>query len=262
MNVSEGHAPNRRANKVADWLEASALAKGVSTSGIYLQELARNHGVKETDVALGLNTIRRRAALLGERYPFRTAGGGLSPRPNAEESVWTALLWMSSESPIRSQLDIALASTHLERITACALASLYGEGTQSLRFGWPSEDGRPREFPAAVRWLATRMGITIGASYRPPGRKDGGVDVVAWRPFPDGRSGFPVLLTQCTLERDFAHKADDIDIRVWSGWLSLDLDPAKALAIPDVVASGEEWNSLASRVIVLDRLLAATANCP
>jgi hypothetical protein len=107
------------------------------------------------------------------------------------------------------------------------------------------------------------MSVRIGNAYRPPYNKDGGVDVVAWRPFPDGRSGFPVLLAQCTLERDYTHKAGDVDTRVWSGWLALDVDPSTALAIPDVVAAGEEWNALAARTIVLDRIrLAALIGVP
>jgi hypothetical protein len=98
------------------------------------------------------------------------------------------------------------------------------------------------------------MRVPVGTAYRPPYAKDGGVDVVAWRSFPDGRSGFPVLLAQVTLEKDYVHKAADVDVRVWSGWLALDHDPATALAIPDVVATGEDWNSLAARTVVLDRL--------
>jgi hypothetical protein len=98
------------------------------------------------------------------------------------------------------------------------------------------------------------MNVRIGTAYRPPYNKDGGVDVVAWRPFPDGRSGFPVVLVQCTLERDYGHKAGDVDRRVWAGWLALDVDPTTALAVPDVVASGEEWNQLAARTVILDRV--------
>ncbi len=160
---------------------------------------------------------------------------------------------MSAESPVRA-LKFADAAEQLERITAVALSNLYGQGTEALRFAWPSDVGRPPEFPDAVRWLAAKMGVPIGNAYRPPYRKDGGVDVVAWRPFPDGRSGFPVLLAQCTLEREYGHKAADIDLKVWSGWLALDSDPATALAIADVVAAGEEWNALAARTVVLDRI--------
>jgi hypothetical protein len=98
------------------------------------------------------------------------------------------------------------------------------------------------------------MGIALGQSYRPPRRQDGGVDVVAWRPFDDGRRGFPVVLVQCTLQRDFVQKSRDIDLRTWSGWLAFDADPLTALAIPYTVASDESWNEMAANVIVLDRL--------
>ena len=260
--MSEGYAPTKRANKVADWIELTALGRSASLGGAALQEAGNQHGYKETDISLGINTITRRATLLGDTYPFLTASGGVAAKHNAHEYVWTALLLMSAESPIRTLKLIAEAAEHLERITAAALTTLYGPGTEAIRFGWPSECGRPPEFPDAVRWLAKRMGVPVGAAYRSPYRKDGGVDVVAWRAFPDGRSGFPVLLAQCTLEREYAHKAADIDLTVWSGWLALDSDPATALAVADVVAAGEEWNALAARTIVLDRIRLAALTGP
>lgn len=255
--MADVYAPTKRANKVADWIEVVALARGVAVGADTLHDVGASVGYREVDVALGLATTARRATLLGAAYPFKVAAG-VAALPTAADRAWTALLLMSPESPTRARLAVPQAAAHLERLTVEALASLYGPGTSAVRFAWPSEDGRPPEFPAAVRWLAERMNVPPGTAYRPPYAKDGGVDVVAWRPFPDGRSGFPVLLAQCTLERDYAHKARDIDVRVWSGWLALDVDPATALAIPDVVAAGEDWNALAARTIVLDRLRLAS----
>jgi hypothetical protein len=251
--VSSEYAPSRRASKIADWLEVVALTRGRPLAAAQLQDLGATHGYSPADVSVGVNAAARRRALLGDAYPFRTAGGGISATTDAPISPWSAMLLMSAESPVRPALDIAIAAEHLERITRVALSELYGPNTEAIRFGWPSESGRPAEFPDAIRWLAEKMNVSPGTSYRPPHRKDGGVDVVAWRPFPDGRSGFPVLLVQCTLERNYTHKATDIDLRVWSGWLRLDTDPATALAIPEVVPAGEEWNSLAARTVVLDR---------
>jgi hypothetical protein len=97
------------------------------------------------------------------------------------------------------------------------------------------------------------MGLASGAGYRPPKRKDGGVDVVAWRPFPDGRSGFPIVLTQCTLQTELITKSADVDTRVWASWLVLDFDPITALAVPQTIGAGELWGQLALRCMVLDR---------
>ncbi len=251
--MTSNYAPTRRASKIADWIEILALRRGTPVAEHTLQHDGALHGFVPADIALGVNTVSRRSAVLGVAYPFKSAGGGVAAVPGAADSPWVALLLMSMESPARASLDIPSAAEHLERITTAALTALYGPGTRAVRFAWPSEDGRPADFPDAVRWLADLMSVPVGGAYRPPHRKDGGVDVVAWRPFPDGRSGFPVLLAQCTLERDFAHKAADIDLRVWSGWLALDSDPSTALAVPEVVPAGEEWNTLAARTVVLDR---------
>lgn len=247
------YAPTAKATSVADWVEVECLLQGHALSAAALQAAGSVHGLREADVALGLRAMARRAQLVGPGYPFAVAHGASAKR-EALASPWAAWLLMSPESPARDSIALAEAAQLHECLTRQACADLYGPESQAVRFGWPSEDGRPREFPDAVKWLAGRMGVTPGASFRPPRAKDGGVDVVAWRPFPDGRSGFPVLLVQCTIERDYPHKAADIDTRVWSGWLALDVDPGTALAIPSVVPAGEAWNALAARTVVLDRI--------
>lgn len=255
--MSDIYAPTKRSNKVADWLEVVALVRGISMGSDALHEAGVELGLKVTDVDVGLNNMARRAAVLGTAYPF-TVGSGIAAKAGAEGFPWTSMLLMSAESPARASLDVNEAALQLEKIVCEALKALYGPGTSALRFAWPSDEGRPQEFPDAVRWLAGRMNIPCGSAYRPPYTKDGGVDVVAWRPFPDGRSGFPVMLAQVTIEKDYVHKARDVDIRIWSGWLALDHDPSTALAIPEVVASGEDWRSLAARTVVLDRLRLAS----
>jgi hypothetical protein len=256
-SVTDGYVPAPRAEKIADWVERLCLAREQSLGRDRLVDLGAQVGFKEADVALGLHTMSRRSAILGPAYPFRVAGGAAAAA-TAHRQPWTSMLLMGADSPVRTWSSIADAASSLERITAVALTGLFGPGTRTVRFAWPTDEGRPQSFDDAVRWLASLMNVPAGTSYRPPHTKDGGVDVVAWRPFPDGRSGFPVMLVQCTLERDYTHKAKDIDLRVWSGWLSLDVDPSTALAIPDVVANGNEWQQLSARTVVLDRLRLAS----
>ncbi len=246
-------SPIRSANQVADLLEIESLAKNATLGPAALEGIARRYRLSDADLALGSREIRHRGELLGDSYPFRTAGGSVAALAGAVSTTWVALLLLGALSPIR-EMRIHQASVLFEELVCEAMGSLFGDETKALRFGWPSDVGRPQAFPDAVRWLAGLMDVPVGSSYRPPATKDGGVDVVAWRPFGDGRSGFPVALVQCTLERDFAHKANDIDLRVWSGWLSLDFSPMSVLAVPDVVGKGQEWDSLAARVIVIDRV--------
>jgi hypothetical protein len=142
----------------------------------------------------------------------------------------------------------------LEKVTSQALEQLLGPGSRSVRFGWPSDSGRPADFNSAIKWLSDLMKIRVANGYRPPRRKDGGVDVVAWRPFPDGRPGFPVALAQCTIEGDFLRKARDVDLRQWSAWLALDSGLLLVLAVPGTLANAEMWNEIARNCVVLERI--------
>lgn len=141
-----------------------------------------------------------------------------------------------------------------ERIAEAGLARLWGSAGRAVRFGWPSDVGRPPEFPRAIEWLARTLGVPPGAGYRPPIRKDGGVDVVAWRPFADGRSGFPVVLAQCTLQAELVAKAADVEPRVWANWLCMDVDPVTALVVPQTIGDERLWAQLAIRGMVIERL--------
>lgn len=246
------YTPSLRANDIADWIETCALATNGALGLSRLIELGERVGYANEDLALGKQTMSRRSEVLGSSYPF-AVGEGVGARPEAPFSVWTALLLMRQKSPVRGR-EVAHEAKLFERLTSVALQNLYGSETLSVNFGWPSDAGRPQSFPDAIRWLAAKMGVEIGLGFRPPSRKDGGVDIVVWRPFSDGRSGFPVALIQCTLEKDYLRKFRDIELKVWAGWLQLDSDPVVALAVPEVVASGEQWNDVARRGIMLDRL--------
>jgi hypothetical protein len=239
-------------NDLADWLELLALQRTGALGVDALHAIGSGLGVGDADVSVGLTTMQRRGKALGRAYPFRVSNG-VAARPDAAKLPYATLLLLSPASPLRRTAPLGVLAVHLEQVTAAAMKDVFGPATQVARFGWPSDEGRPPAFPDAIRWLAGKMGTEIGTAYRPPFRRDGGVDVVAWRPFDDGRSGFPVILTQCTLEHDFEHKANDVDLRVWAGWLRLDLAPMTAIAIPTVVAHGEPWNALSARTMVFDR---------
>ncbi|MGI8792305.1 MAG: hypothetical protein ACR2H3_03890, partial [Acidimicrobiales bacterium] len=176
---------------------------------------------------------------------------------SAESMPYSALLLLTSGGPARQLLNPAPTAEMaevFEDLVVAASAALLGPGANAVRFGWPSKIGRPPEFYGAIEWLAGRMGIKPGSAYRPPRRKDGGVDVVAWHPFPDGRSGFPVMLVQCTLQGEVITKASDVDTRYWAGWLTLDNEPATALAIPQTIPAGVIWDEVAVRTLILERI--------
>lgn len=219
---------------------------------------------KQTDLNLAVSTIARRAQLLGERYPIEVTNAGLRLRSSPSPGVYLAMLLVTTGNPSvdfpRDQL--APAAELFEHIVTHATKTLLGEGSQAIRFGYPGELGRPPEFPQAIPWLAKKMKLKGGTAYRDPARKDGGVDVIAWRPFPDGRPGFPIQLVQVTLERNFSYKAGDINARLWSLLLGLDVDPTGVLAIPRAIPEDKRWAEVATRAILLERIRIAGLTPP
>lgn len=254
--MAELEATDREA--IADWIEVTMLARGGALGFDALHGFAADElHVNEAQVGLALKVLSRRSQLLGSSYPFQVHDVAVSARPDARSCPYSLLVLLSPGSPARQLLHRQPTDEMVlvfERLVAKAMRSLFGGPAKAVRFGWPSEEGRPAEFHLAIEWLAGKMGIAPGRSYRPPRRKDGGVDVVAWRPFPDGKSGFPVVLVQCTLQQDLVPKSADIDVRNWAGWLTLDADPTTALAIPGTIANTETWNEIAVRCLILDRV--------
>jgi hypothetical protein len=241
----------------ADWLETTLLVRRGHLGLDAVQKYAQfDCGISAAEVSLGLKTMATRSRFLGDAYPFRVTDIAVQVRLESLRSTYCLLLLLTPGSPARQLVarsptpDMAIL---FERVVVAAMKELLGPRSNALRFGWPSDEGRPQDFFSAIEWLANRMGITPGNAYRPPLRKDGGVDVVAWRPFPDGRSGFPVALVQCTLQGEVISKSKDIDLRNWAGWLTLDIDPTMALAVPGTI-SKRDWTEIALRALVLDRI--------
>jgi hypothetical protein len=243
----------------ADWIETICLTRSSNATPLHFIESNANDfaNFREVQVTLALNTMKRRRDTLGELYPFEVDELAVRVDRSPLGSVYVALLMLSRTTggtPWHSSSTIAAHAEFLENVSCFAVEALLGPGSKSLPFGWPSKVGRPAEFENAVTWLASKMRLDVGSGYRPPRRKDGGVDVVGWRPFRDGRTGFPIALVQCTIQNDYVSKSRDIDLRLWSSWLAVDRDPYVVLAIPRIVPPGPTWSEIAANSVLLDRV--------
>jgi hypothetical protein len=246
--------------EMADVVEALLLSIGenaIGQSGVE-ELLARAGEMSETRIDLALRTMKRRQKILGDSYPFALEDFAIRRNEDWHRLAYSSLLTMSPSGLFRRLMsieEIRSAAIQFEGVVQLAVKDFLGPSAQSIRFGWPSESGRPSDFPGAISWLAKQMGVKLGGCYRQPRRQDGGVDVIAWRSFKDGKSGFPIVLVQCTIQAELLAKSLDIDIRNWSSWLELVHDPVTVLASPQVVpANSEDWNELALKNMIFDRL--------
>ena len=119
-----------------------------------------------------------------------------------------------------------------ENISHLAIQA-YFKGESEL-FAWRGNDIETR-----LRNLAGRLGEKFCAS-PPQTTKDAGVDVVAWKPFPDRRSGKTVLLAQCASGRNWEDK-HSVPLRRWNQYFLWANDPVDAYTIPYFIPAGK-WH--------------------
>lgn len=210
---------------------------------------------EELAISYALSEMRGRSATLGEKYPFDVGKQYVAYKGVVNSYLMLLVMscapWLETNTHERKMGDVAKPFEH---VVEEAVSTFFGDRTQTVNFGWPSETGRPQEFPRAIGWLAEKIGIRTGVGYRQPRRRDGGVDIVTWRSFGDGKPGVPILLVQVTVQTDFIAKSRDIDRRMWASWLAMDMEPLVALAVPHIIPDIEEWNEVAVNSLLLDRL--------
>ena len=240
----------------ADLIELSILSQSRSVFSIdKIRDMFPDYlHVDEIAIGLALEEMRRRHAILGDKYPFDVTNSRVLPIDTP--SVYKFLLATSFGSlseDARSEHQVPIAKRFEELVEFC-VSTFFGDRTQIVNFGFPSLNGRPSNFPEAIEWLAAQMGINSGQAYRSPRRQDGGVDLVVWRTFDDRKPGIPIVLVQATIQQDLVAKSRDIDLRLWSGWLSMDVDPIMALASPHVISNIEVWNEISRNCLLFDRV--------
>lgn len=250
---------NESSDRIADWFELLAASQqGRPLSIQRIQEVSLSFAnLSSVLIPTAFRQLERRSQILGANYPFLVDEEYIVTRKSVADSVYLQLLCLTpgaGVSAVSEVWNVEKASKLFEDIVENALDSFFGLNTKTVNFGFPSRSGRPADFPAAVDWLSKKTNIRLGSAYRPPRKKDGGVDLFVWKSFSDNKPGIPIMLVQCTIKDDFINKIGDIDIRLWSSWLSSDIEPLVALAIPGVVNKDDQWREITTRGILLDRL--------
>lgn len=208
-----------------------------------------------------LREVERRARIAPRSYPFRRDEFGVMIANRRFIRVYTFLLCLSMLNvPFRSKIYTNAVTPLFDHLGIAALMTLFGPQADSVRFGWPVTGGRPKNARQALRWLAGRMNVSHDEEAAiSDAAKDCGVDAVIWRPFRDNRSGFPLLLAQCTVgQSEWAKKGGDIKRSAWRQYLRLKHDPDTALVLPFCVPQPDKfaaWELTSHDVsFIVDRL--------
>jgi hypothetical protein len=241
---------------VADALELLAsCSKGSPISLATAKDFVTKIGGSEQQAIEAFAKLSKRSSSLGEKHPVKVTAEYLQVEGHIWESPYL-LMTSFSGSSLFSDLNgwsVDTSSKLFEIVSEKCLGEFFGASTQTRNFGHPSDVGRPSEFGEAVKWIASSMKVPLGSGYRPPRRKDGGVDIFVWKEFKDGFPGVPILLIQCTIQGNFQNKIGDVDTRLWASWLSSDIDPLVGLCVPQMVVKLEKWSEITTRGLLFDR---------
>ncbi len=248
--------------EIADWLETFSLLnkkKRLSKSSIRRKLhsiLPLDRENMEVILEMTLMEISRRDRIVGSTYPFFIEGNYLQMKEGSNFLSYKFLLFLVSSESLRSESRHTDVELTMDMLVLDALSNYFAGNSTGVHFGWPTSGERPPGFPAAIKWLANKMGMKTGKGEKRSKRRDGGVDVVVWRPFNDNREGFVTLLAQCTIAFNWPPKAKDIVLDLWRGYIDFGKDPITCLAIPFVIPKPfEKWDELRRTVhFVLDRL--------
>lgn len=196
--------------KLADWLELLAILSddGNSSAGDLHRELKRLAGGGNLEELVGQVFSELQSRLTGapNAYPFTLTGTLLTRRGGWEEFVpYVFCLLMSfCRNEIRKGKKKERSEMLFEKLS-CEAARKY-LGGNALRFGSP-RDEMPKAFREAVNELCRRIKEGQGCQAKPTrNKKDDGLDVVAWKPFPDGLPGKVILFGQCATGDDWPGK--------------------------------------------------------
>jgi len=260
--------------KVADWVELQVLYSGqdslsfeavrsyIDTDGSLFEE---GDGVREPEllpqerseslVASTVVEIERRGQIVGDAYPFQRSEGRLQLRSDLESHMPYLFCLLAADREFYSPADQTVASL-FEHLTREALVVYLGGN--AVRFGAP-RDTMPLGIRDAIDELARLTnGERIGVYPVNDTDKDLGLDVVGWRDFPDRYISKVEVYMQCATGENWTTKKYECDLQVWDSILKCSNDRLKGLAVPYVVAGGEEWKRAAWGLLFMDRLRIAS----
>lgn len=268
----------------ADWLEFQALVSADRNSSMQdlvsaLRRIGSGEEIEDEreiedaeDVTLdrggetiepvaadAFQEIEDRAISCGGAYPFRVLDGALQGRSNIRDSLYAFLLLLSHYGKDAGPEGLNVPQL-FEEVAEHAIGNcLGGPGNEvaTYQFGFPRRLN-PAGFRDAVDDLCQRIGEGGASKARPTRKdqKDAALDLIAWKPFPDGRRGLVMTWGQCATGKDWTSKLAELQPENWAAmWMTERpaVVPLRSFFVPHRV-DRDRWDvSAISAGVLFDR---------
>lgn len=217
--------------KLADWIELSALLApdgriGFSAlvSAVDLESDEQEENIADADAsseslvdAVAAVISDRKNVVGSEHYPFVVDDDGIGIQVvdtvTQVGAIYLFCLFLShayDRTIIPAQYAPTITNEVRDLFQACATVAAAGfvDGA-AMSFGWPRPDSAG--FLDALKRIYKLFGDGTPHEHAPPGApdqvKDDGIDVIAWKPSPDGLPGTQYLLGQVASGNDWNKKS-------------------------------------------------------
>ncbi len=274
------------AEEHADWLELVALGDtdrrasiedlvGALRTTSSTEDLAEERSVDRgseqaqsiAESAMSLAEERSISMVRRADYPFRFSGQTVTARPSAVRTTYAYLLVLSWFGEDAGPAGVNGASLFEDVAGEAARNYLGGTktGAQVYNFGFPRRR-TPAKFRPALDDLCRQMGEGSGSRDRPTvaRQKDAKLDLVAWVPMPDSRTGKIVGFGQCATGRHWKLKVSELQADAWcKKWLrdQPPVYPIRLFFLPHRINGAELDHHAQDAGIIFDRCrLAAYAS--
>jgi hypothetical protein len=141
--------------------------------------------------------------------------------------------------------------THGELFEELAFESLSASfpGWKVTRMGWtPSNPIKLKKvIHQIIRDLCEKQGPDLDLHVT-NSTNELGLDLLAYYPYDDSRSSFPVMMIQCASGKHWEEKKHTPDIETWKRIIAFNLTPVRGMAIPFAFADHNEFRKLAASV--------------
>ena len=229
---------------IADWVELHITYTNSEISKSELQSYIEASSGSEPcpedidNVWLELETRER---LYGTNPPYMVQGNIVTPNISWKKrpDYMACLIFALEGNPF----EPAKSGKLFEHITNIAVKNFL-EG-ESMTVGSP----RAVKVERIARILNERY-----ASDPPGWRQDRKLDVVAWKPFNDGRCSQIIMLIQCKAGHDWHEKLGELSEFAWCRYINFASKPTKGFSIPVIISDRDKLeDDSADAGVIIDR---------
>jgi len=245
------NAHNVRIDVLCDWIEASALFLDEAAlpdtevvEALVEGEIYASQSFAWEIVADAWSQVRRRQEWIGQASPIDVQAHRLVRQREwrqAPAHSFCLALTLAHLYPVWARQfgkDFTEQGELFEKLTQMSLEVLF-PGWKVHATGWTRT--HTKKLHAVVEEIANLLNESKGeiGRWTKPQANEAGLDLLCYRPFPDGRVGVPLYLMQCASGRDWEDKLHTPRLEIWTKIIQFAARPAKAFATPFAIAEGD-----------------------